>query len=299
MRRESIAAPGFLYAAIRLLYLCFLEARPTVQGIFLLRYLAGVSFGGTLFDIRVWAGAVLWGCATWAVYLLNGVTDVEGDRINGSERPIARDNLGVGPATAMVAGLAALCLLGGIVSGRSVTWIGSAAVLLVLGWLYSAPPLKLKRWPAGLAAVAVLAALLTYHAGYAGADGGENAAFTAFAVVMALWMGLVGQTKDLADVQGDRETGRKSLPIVWGDRAARFAVSAVAATVGTGFLLVALWSMGSLLIPSITVFFGGVAVATMTLGPWDRSADKKKLRKPYRAFMLTQYAANMAVVIAL
>jgi 4-hydroxybenzoate polyprenyltransferase len=289
-------APDFLRAAIRLLYLCFLEARPPVQGIFVLRYLAGASFGGTLFDIQVWTGAALWGCATWAVYLLNGVTDVNEDRINGSKRPIARNSLGAGTAAAMVVGLALLSLLGSIALGRSVVWIGSTAALLALGWLYSAPPFRLKRWPVGLAAVAVLAALLTYYAGYAGTGGGDRATFAMFTVMMALWMGLIGQTKDLSDVQGDRQTGRKSLPIAWGDWAARLAVSAIATAVGTAFLLAALWFRESLLIPTIIVFFGGVTVAVITLVLWDGSADKKKRRRPYRAFMLTQYAANIAVV---
>lgn len=120
-----------------------------------------------------------------------------------------------------------------------------------------------------------------------------------FAVMMALWMGLVGQAKDLSDIRGDVQTGRKSLPIIWGDRTARFAVSAVATMVGAGFLLVALRFTESLLIPAITVFMGSVAIAAIALVLWDRTSDKNKLRRPYRAFMLTQYAANIAVVAVL
>jgi hypothetical protein len=51
-----------------------------------------------------------------------------------------------------------------------------------------------------------------------------------------------------------------------------------------------------LLIPAFVLALGAIAVAVVTLGPWSRG-DKSRRRRAYRAFMLTQYAANLAVII--
>ncbi len=50
-------------------YRCFLESRPAVQGIFLLRFLAGASFAGSLsagevVNFALWTGVALWICAS-------------------------------------------------------------------------------------------------------------------------------------------------------------------------------------------------------------------------------------------
>src|ERR671916_1265913 len=88
---------------VGVLYRCFLEARPAVQGIFLLRFLAGASFAGPLFvggvvNFPLWGGAVLWVCVTLSVYILNGVMDIEEDQSNASSRRIASGKLKVSRA---------------------------------------------------------------------------------------------------------------------------------------------------------------------------------------------------------
>jgi len=157
-----------------ILYRCFLEARPAVQGIFLLRFLAGASFAGPLFagevvNFALWTGVALWICATLSVYILNGVMDVEEDRINGSSRPVASGKLSVAHATWVTVGLAVLSVLGSFALGGSMAW--SVVVLLALGWIYSGPPFYLKRSPTGWAILGIIVALITYNAGYASNEG--------------------------------------------------------------------------------------------------------------------------------
>lgn len=280
-------------------YRCFLESRPAVQGIFLLRFLAGASFAGPLFaggvNFPLWGGAVLWVCVTLSVYILNGVMDVEEDRINGSSRPVASGKLTVAQAAGIAGRLAVLSVVGGFALGSLM--VCSVVVALVLGWLYSGPPFYLKRWPSGLAAVAILGGLVTYIAGYTANGGGSDVrSLFVFAAVMALWMGLVGQTKDLSDIEGDKQAGRRSGPVVWGEDVARLVFSGVALCLGGGYILSAAFFAASLLIPAIVLAFGAVAVAAVTLGPWSRG-DKSRRRRSYRAFMLTQYAANLAVMV--
>ncbi len=282
------------------LYRCFLEARPAVQGIFLLRFLAGASFADSLFtgglvNFPLWGGAALWLCVTLSVYVFNGVMDVEEDQINGSLRPVASGKLKIAQATGVAGGLAALSVIGSLALGSLMVW--SVVVALALGWLYSGPPFYLKRSPTGWAILGIVAALITYNAGYAANEsGGDILSFSIFAVVMALWLGIVSQTKDLSDIEGDKQAGRRSGPVVLGEYAARLFYSGMALCLGGGYVLTAALFAPGLLIPAFVLAFGAVAVAVTTLGPWSRG-DRSRRRRSYRAFMITQYGANLAVVI--
>ena len=175
--------------------------------------------------------------------------------------------------------------------------VWSVVVLLVLGWLYSGPPIYLKRSSTGWAVLGIMVALITYSAGYSSNGGGGNIhSFLVFATVMALWLGIVSQTKDLSDIEGDKQAGRRSGPVVWGENAARIVYSGAALSLGGGFILSAALFAPDLLIPAFVLASGAVVVAVIALGPWSRG-QKSKRRMPYMAFMLTQYGANLAVVI--
>lgn len=280
----------------KVLLLCLLEARPAVQGIFLLRFLAGASFSGPLLSgaasTSLYAGTALWGCVTFSIYILNGAMDVEEDRINRSARPVARRDLTVAQAVTAAAILATLGLAGALMLGMA--W--NVAAMLALGWLYSGPPLYLKRWPAGLAAVAILGGLLTYHAGYtANGAADELLELAVFGGVMALWMGLVGQTKDLSDVEGDREAGRRSGPVAWGEDLARLLYSGIAFVLGGAYLVWSALYAPGLLGSAAVLMLGALGVIAVTLGPWSKG-DRTKRRRPYKAFMLTQYGAHLPVL---
>ncbi|MBV9453200.1 MAG: UbiA family prenyltransferase [Rubrobacter sp.] len=285
--------------AAGVLYRCFLEARPAVQGIFLLRFLAGASFANPLVvggvKLSLLIGAALWVCATLSVYIFNGVMDVEEDRINGSSRPVARGKLKIAHATGVTGGLAALSVIGSFGLGSTMVW--SVVALLALGWLYSGPPFYLKRSPTGWTIMGIIVAYITYNVGYV-ANGGGSAVYSLFifATIMALWLGLVSQTKDLSDIEGDKQAGRRSGPVIWGENAARLVYSGVALSLGGGYILAAAFFAPGLLIPALVLALGAVVVTAIALGPWSRG-EKSRRRKPYKAFMLTQYGANLAVVL--
>jgi 4-hydroxybenzoate polyprenyltransferase len=293
-------AVGWCRLAIRILCRCFLEARPAVQGIFLLRFLTGASFAESLFtpgtiSFTLWGGAALWTCATMSVYILNGVMDVEEDRINSSSRPVASGKLSVAQAAWVTAGLAVLSVVGGFALGSLMGW--SVIVLLALGWLYSGPPLYLKRSPTGWAILGIIVALITYNAGRITNESvGDVLAFLVFAAVMALWLGIVSQMKDLSNIEGDKQAGRRSGPVVWGEDVARLVFSGAALSLGGGYILLAALFAPSLLVPSFVLATGAVILAVVTLGPWSRG-DKSRRRRPYKVFMFAQYSANLAVII--
>ena len=143
----------------------------------------------------------------------------------------------------------------------------------------------------------LIAALITYNAGYAAnGGGGDLLSFLLFATVMALWLGIVSQTKDLSDIEGDKQVGRRSGPVVWGEDVARLVFSVVALFLGEGYILSATFLAPGLLIPAFILASGAVAVAVVTLGPWSRG-DRSRRRRAYQMFMLAQYGGNLAVVI--
>lgn len=269
-----------------------------MQLIFLLRFLAGASFAGPIVGVTnssLWTGAMVWTCVTLSVYILNGVMDVKEDRVNHSNRPLARGDLTVAQAIGAVVGLTVLAHVGGMLLGGPMVWCVAAA--LTLGWAYSGSPLYLKRYPMGLAATATLGGLLTYFVGYTvNGDRDDHYSLIAFAGIMALWMGLVGQTKDLADAEGDRQAGRRSGPIAWGENTARVVYSLMALCLGQVFTFWAAIFATNLLLPAGVLMVGASIVAILLLGPWSKGS-RLELRRPYRAFMATQYAAHLVIIV--
>ncbi len=284
---------------VRRLRLAWREARPVVQAIFLLRFAAGAALGtaagahGTVNGSALLTAALGWVATTWAVYLLNGVADVVEDRANGKARPIARGELSRRSATAIVWALSVAGL--GFAATVSATQVLLTASMLGIGWAYSLGPWPLKANLAGFVAAVTALGLLTYLAGWSAAGGGRlTAPVILFGLMMSLWMGLGGSTKDLADAEGDRLAGRKTLPVLLGDRGARAVMAIAASSVGWTFVvLCAIRAVG--ILPSAAVVFAGSAVLSGTvltsLSRGSRSAE----RRPYRVFMVTQYCAHLAL----
>jgi 4-hydroxybenzoate polyprenyltransferase len=303
----SIVAPVRMQATVCGPFMIFLrcvqEARPTVLGVFLLRYAASASIGmtatGHADPLRACAGALSWGAAILFTYLFNGVMDVREDRINESRRPIAAGTL-CRRAAARVAGAAAVLAVavGGFL-GIPVTV--AVLMVLVIGWQYSAAPLYLKRHTSGTAVAGGALGFLTYGAGYAGQAGWAHAGPTllVFALTMSAWMGLVGApAKDLSDIPGDAAAGRRTLAVVHGAAASRRAVVTGALVIAVAFLAVALRALPVLRPPAVAVACGAVAVVVVSLSGLSRG-DRARRRRPYRAFMATQYTANLVLLTAL
>lgn len=286
---------------LRMLYLCVLEARPCVLGICSLRYAAGVALGASTVAAGRPAAAVATGLvcvlATFVVYLFNGVMDVREDTVNGSSRPIASGELSRPAAAHVAGGVAALALGCAVVLGDPAVWTVPAA--LVLGYLYSGPPCHLKRRPIGTTLVVTLAGLLTYYTGfsaYAGHAVRPGAALLTLAIVMSLWMGFVGApTKDLSDIVGDAAAGRCTGAVRGESHVRRFS-SAAALGLAVAFLAVSARVAPALTVSAIVMLAGAAAVAVLNLSPLSLGSRSRR-RRPYRAFMLTQYVVHVTVVL--
>jgi 4-hydroxybenzoate polyprenyltransferase len=278
--------------------MCVVEARPTVLGIFLLRFLTGCVLvaGPSGSPRRVVAGAVLWELAILSVYVLNGTMDVHEDRVNASRRPIAGGALSPRTAGRVAWGAAAVSVCGSTALGSRFT--GAVVAVLVVGYLYSAPPLYLKRRAVGTSAVGALLGLLSYMAGhFANAGSPAGGALPVFAIVMSLWMALVGApTKDLPDVVGDAAAGRRTLAVLVEESKLRVVVSATA--LGLAAALLAAGTLTPVLLaPGLALLIGAAATTFLCLSRGTRHGRDRR-RRPYKAFMATQYLAHLAALVA-
>ncbi|MEU3056105.1 UbiA family prenyltransferase [Streptomyces griseus] len=279
---------------LRVLRDSFLESRPVVQFVFALRFLVGalcaVRLSSGEISFAAFTGMCAWVCAVMSAYVLNGAMDVTEDRANGSRRPIASGRLPVRSALTVVRVLAGLSLLVGVLSG--LWWL--AIAFAVLGCAYSVPPVAAKRNSATAGLVVIAMGLTTYLAGAVSTGGRLTAAGFLFCLVMSLWMGFVGAiTKDLSDVHGDAVSGRRTLAVVKGERFARFFAGAAAVALGGGAMAAAVLLQPVLLGGTVPLAAGAVWLAVRCLRP---AADR---RGPYRAFMVTQYAANIGMLAGL
>ena len=277
------------------------EARPVVQFIFMLRFAAGAALGelrteGVLAP-AVFVSALSWLATTWAVYLFNGVADIVEDRANASARPIARGELTRETAEKITWILATTGLvLGALVSPVMLLLV---ALMLMVGGGYSGGPRPFKNSLGGFLNSVIALGLLTYLAGWHSSGAGElDGAVLPFGIAMSVWMGLGGATKDLSDVEGDRLAGRRTLPVLLGAARARAIMAVAASLVGWTFLAVsACWSPH--LLPAATAVCAGSIVLSVLALTSLSNGDRAARRRPYRAFMMTQYAAHVTLFLCI
>jgi 4-hydroxybenzoate polyprenyltransferase len=272
------------------------ESRISVQVIFLIRFCTAAALGAPALTVRLPAIALAWVLATSAAYVFNGVMDVAEDRANGSTRPISR---GLLPIRAACLGILLASGLALAITG-SLDPTGLLPLLLLAhlacGYAYSGPPFHGKRRGSSAALLVLGMGAATYAAGWQAAGHGHGVAVLVLGAAMSLWMAGVGAlVKDLSDAVGDAIGGRRTPVIAWGAARVRAVVAADAMLIGGGYLTAALL-FAPILVPSaIVLVCGGLAVgvlAAVTRGATGRA----RLRAPYRAFMVTQYAVHLVVL---
>ena len=121
---------------------------------------------------------------------------------------------------------------------------GAAAVGLLLAWLYSAPPVRLKRngWWGNLACAACYEGLPWFTGAAIMADRLPPAPVLAVAALYSVGAHGIMTLNDFKSVAGDRATGIRSLPVILGvDRAARLACLVMALPQAAVVLLLLWW----------------------------------------------------------
>ena len=209
-------------------------------------FVCGVVSSGVPVDVvRLVAGLILTGplvCA--ASQAANDWFDREVDAINEPGRPIPSGRLpgrwGLYVAFVWTGlSLAVATILGPI--GFAATVIG-----LVMAWMYSMPPFRLKKdgW-IGNAAVALSYEALPWFTGAAVMLGAfPDAQIITLAVVYSIGAHGIMTLNDFKSIEGDRASGVRSLPARLGaDRAASLAIAVMGGSQALVVILLLWWNM--------------------------------------------------------
>lgn len=180
---------------------------------------AAFALGVAWPPLAVTLAALSAAAATGASNAWNQVFDVEVDRTNKPDRPLPAGRLSVRAAQVIGDLFAAVSLaLAAVVSPY---FLACVSVGVLGTWIYSAPPLRAKRFTWGaLFTIAVPRGLLVPVAGWAVVATPLRADPWALGAIAFLYVFGAAATKDFSDVPGDRAHGCRTLPVVLGPRRA-------------------------------------------------------------------------------
>jgi 4-hydroxybenzoate polyprenyltransferase len=282
---------------LRVPHLLWRESRPVVQVVFALRFWVAAAITarhpGSI-DVQVLFMGLCCTALSMATYIANGVYDLTEDTANSKARPLARGELSPVVARRAAVTLTAFGLACAAATGSAVLVL-IAVTTIGLGWGYSTGAAPMKRSAVGTCVVAVAGGASAYAAGaLATGDPVSSGHVVAFGL-LSLWMAVGAASKDLGDAVGDRLAGRRTLPVVLGSSRARRAIAAGSLVLGA-VAAVAAVSLPAEAAPLAILTAGGLWVAWSCLHTAP-AEDGAASRRPYRAFMVTQYAANAALLV--
>jgi len=188
-----------------------------------------------------------------AVFLINQIYDIESDRINNKLHFLPKGYVKVNIAWIMTVLLNIISLI--IAFYISIQVAIASTIIIILGVLYSAPPLALKNraWPAVLAN-GLGHGTLVYIIGFCVADGSFAAGLTKsmpyFLAVAAVYIGTT-----LPDIEGDKRTGKHTIGVKFGENKTQIIIL-------IGYLLALL---AGFLVKDIAFLIASLAVAPFYL----------------------------------
>jgi len=209
-------------------------------------------------------------CVNVFITGINQVEDVEIDRLNKPWLPIAAGDLSL-PAARRIVAIAAVAPLA-MAATQGATELAAVGVALLVGWAYSCPPLRLKRYAALAAGSITFVRSLVVNLGvwlhFAGRP--VTAGVWALIAVTVPFSFAIAVLKDVPDIEGDRRFGIATFSVRLGPRPV-LAVGVGALTLGGLGMAVA----GPLLLAgaSAPVLVAGHVLGVAALWRWALRVD--------------------------
>ncbi len=236
--------------------------------------------------------------------LLNGASnsfnqacDAKVDKINKPSRPLPSGRVTISEATTVAAAAYATALLLAAMVGTTFLLLAGTAALLTI--LYSWPAVRLKNhgWIAN-AAIALPRGLLLIVAGWSVFVPPASPAPWLMGSILGIFLLGAASTKDFADMKGDSRCGARTLPIIYGVRAAAWMMAPL---LTLPFLLFAWGAMAGILPPaaaslSLLSLWGAYTAYTMVRDP-ERLASGENHQSWLHMYLMLA-AAHVGIVIA-
>jgi len=232
-------------------------------------------------------------CVSLSTYLLNDIVDIKVDKINDPSRPLVSGQVSKSDAIILVTVLSGTAL--GLAYVVNTTVLFLAMACLLVGSLYSVPKISLKdRFVIKTVAVAV--------GGFLGSMIGSSATgmFDERAIVSAVsFMVLIFVTSpinDLADYVGDKKNGRKTIPIVIGQRNTVLAAITIPFIIALTFwFFYEYWNFHITAPISLTLL--AITSFVILFPILSKTNDYKYVRKRHKKAVLLHYGLQIALVI--
>ena len=237
--------------------------------------------GGGLFQgvLAVVCALLLWQIAV----SINQVTDVSEDSISKRDNPVVSAAISQKDMVYATLGYCGLAFLFAALIGYVAIVLTAASLCLSI--LYSAPPLRLKRYPFVASSTIAVFALIIFSLGFY--SGQPTRGFpTSLALVILVSYNLAINTKDLKDYEGDKNSGVFTLPVLLGQRRGRIVIGALdfVAYLAVPFIL----QFPLLIVPAL--IFGGLTFILIY---------REKTPEKLLFFMLFLFLATVMVALLL
>jgi len=234
-------------------------------------------------------------CSAWlASVILNDLYDVAIDRMTNTHRPLVTGS--IDPENYKTIGMilfGASIFLAAIVSTQAALLL---ALYQALAFLYSADPLRLKRYPVVATALAAMASLLVLFAGFIVFSADKNIAALPTSISALLFFAYLAiiPIKDFKDIPGDRADGILTLPVLLGeDRAKRLIGSFVFIVFVTSPLVLSLRPLFPL-----GAFFGALGYWILQLSSADHRYFSYRKLPGWFVALAAGYGAFLAFTLA-
>lgn len=160
--------------------------------------------------------------------IVNDLNDVPIDSLTNPHRPLITRT--IPPDTYRLIGVI-MFIFSLIYAGYISTQLAFLLVLYqALAWLYSAPPLRLKRFPGIATLLAASASMLIFFGGYLVFSTNKDISELPWSISALLFFAYCAllPIKDFKDIPGDAKDGVITLPILWGEVKAKRIIGSLA-----------------------------------------------------------------------
>jgi len=160
-----------------------------------------------------------------ASVVVNDLNDIRIDEISNADRPLPKNIFSVEEYFQFGVVCFFLAVLGGITIGLPFAVL--LVVYQVLAWFYSAVPFRLKKFPIVATFVSAAASLIVLSLGFILMSDNQTIHTLSWRVIFLLLLAytLSLPLKDFKDIEGDKEDGVWTIPVIFGEKKGRLVVS--------------------------------------------------------------------------